>query len=95
MVVVWGLGGDIIIVRYAQKQCSLSVIRFFNSVIAPVLGVAIVMLLMGCAMMFLLDDSFLRLLACCLLTTLGMLISFFSFGLTKEELSKAVGIIRK
>ena len=95
MVVVWGLSGDIVIVRYAQKLCGLSVKHFFKSVLAPVLGVAIIMLLMGCSIMFILDDSFLRLLACCLLTTLGMLISFFSFGLTKEELSKAVGIIRK
>lgn len=95
MVVAWGLGGDVVIVRYAHKQCGLSVIHFFKGVLAPVLGVAIIMLVMGCTIMFVLDDSFLRLIACCLLTTLGMLISLFSFGLTKEEFNKAVEIIKK
>lgn len=95
MVALWGIGGDIVIVRYAQKLCGLPVMQFLKGVLVPVFGVAMMMLLMGCAMTFVLDECFLRLIICCLLTTAGLLISLLSFGMSKEERSRAIEILRK
>ena len=95
LVLVWGIGGDIVIVRYAQKLCGIPVNVFVKGVLAPVVGVSIVMLLMGCSVMYFGEDSFIRLILCCLLTTLGLLISLFSFGMSNEERSRVMEVIRR
>lgn len=95
MVVFWGIGGDIVIVRYAQKQCGLPVIQFVKGVLSPVLGVSVVMLLMGTLMTVLFEESFLRLLSSCVMTTVGLLISLLSFGMSKEERSRAMELVKR
>ena len=95
LVVVWGIGGDIVIVRYAQKLCGIPVMLFVKGVLARVMGVSIVMLLLGCSVKFFLDESFLRLILCCLLTTVGLLISLLSFGMSNEERCRVMQLIMK
>lgn len=85
MILIWGIGGDIVIVKYANKLCGLSVSNFLRGVIVPVIGVALVMLFMGYMIRFLLDEGLLRLVLCCLLTSIGMVVSFFLFGVTDKE----------
>lgn len=53
------------------------------------------MLLMGCLVKFILDESLLRLILCCLLTTLGLLVSLLSFGMSNEERSRVIELIRR
>lgn len=95
MVVFWGIGGDIVIVKYAQKQCGLPVIQFVKGVLSPVLGVSVVMLLMGTLMTVLFEESFLRLLSSCVMTTVGLAISLLSFGMSKEERCKVIELIKR
>ena len=95
MVVVWGLGGDIVIVRYAQKQCGLPVMQFVKGVLNPVLGVSVVMLLMGILMTCLFEESFFRLLLSCVMTSVGLLISLLSFGMSKDERSRAIELVKR
>lgn len=95
LVVVWGIGGDVVIVRYAQKLCGIPVMVFIKSVLSRVMGVSVVMLLMGCSVMFLLDESLLRLILCCILTTVGLLLSLLSFGMSNEERSRVMELIRR
>lgn len=95
MVVVWGIGGDVVIVRYAQKQCGIPVMLFLRGVLARVMGVSVVMLLMGCSMKFFMDESFWRLLLCCLLTTFGLLICLLTFGMSNKERSRVMELIRR
>ena len=95
MVVVWGIGGDVVIVRYAQKQCGIPVMVFLKGVVVRVMGVSVVMLLMGCCVKAFMDESFLRLLLCCLLTTFGLLISLLSFGMSDKERSRVMELIRR
>lgn len=95
LVVVWGIGGDVVIVRYAQKLCGIPVMVFIKGVLTRVLGVSIVMLLMGCSVMWFIDEGFLRLISCCILTTFGLLLSLLSFGMSNEERSRVIELIRR
>ena len=95
LVVVWGIGGDVVIVRYAQKLCGIPIMVFIKGVLACVMGVSIVMLLMGFSVKLLLDEGFLRLISCCLLTTIGLLLSLMSFGMSNEERSRVMELIRR
>ena len=95
MVVIWGIGGDIVIVRYAQKQCGLPVMQFVKGVLCPVLGVSVVMLLMGTLMTVLFEESFFRLLSSCVMTTVGLAISLLSFGMSKEERCRVIELVKR
>ena len=95
MILIWGIGGDIIIVKYAQKQCGLPITLFVSDVVIPVIGVTIVMLLLGYATTFVFDESLSRLIVSCIMTTFGLLVSLISFGMVKEERKVAMELVRK
>lgn len=95
MIVIWGLGGDIVVVRYANIQCGLPTMCFLRSVVVPVLGVTSVMLIMGFSATYFFEDSFIRLLLSIVLTTVGMLVSLFTFGMTSEERNKVIGLVKR
>lgn len=85
MIVFWGIGGDVVIVRYAKELCGLSISRFLYGVVAPILFVTITMCVGGYFVIIIFDESFLRLVITCAMTTIGMFFSFLLFGLTKDE----------
>lgn len=95
MIVVWGIGGDIVIVRYAQVLCGIPIKLFIKDVLSRVIGVSAVMLLMGCSLKFFLNESFLRLILCCLMTTIGLLISLLSFGISNEERCRVMELVKR
>lgn len=85
MIIVWGIGGDIVIVKYANLYCNLNIRNYIFSVLFPVFKVVIVMLVCGFAVQYALTESFLRLVVSCLATTAGMFLSIALFGLSKLE----------
>lgn len=85
MIIVWGIGGDIVIVKYANKYCNLGIRNYTLGVVFPVMKVAVIMLVCGMFLHSFMPESFLRLILCCVLTTIGMLLSVFYIGLTKQE----------
>lgn len=85
MIVVWAIGGNIVIVCYAKKNCGLNIVEYLNEVVKPVAGTIIVMLLFGAIPIMLLNPVFLRLLVTCVATTLGMTTALLLFAMTKEE----------
>ena len=95
MVVVWGIGGDIVIVRYAQKLCGISILLFVKRVLAPVLGASLMMLLMGWSSKFFVEECYLRLISCCLLTTVGLLVSLLTFGMSNDERLRVMKMLRR
>lgn len=95
MVIIWGIGGDLVIVRYAQKQCGLPVMEFVKGVLTPVVGVSVVMLLMGALMTCLIEESFFRLLSSCVMTTIGLLISLLLFGMSRDERMRAMEMVKR
>lgn len=95
MIVVWAIGGNIVIVYYAKKNCDLNVVEYLNEVVKPVAGTAIVMLFLGNVSLLLLNPGFLRLLVTCVATTLGMTVAVLLFAMTKEERALVKNIITR
>lgn len=85
MVVFMGIGGNIVIVFYAHKECSMSISAYIKDVLIPVLSTAFCMIAFGIIPLLILPDNFLRLIVSSILTTLGMIFSFKVIGMTLEE----------
>ena len=95
MLVFMGLGGNIVIIIYAHKECDMSVAAYFSDVITPVLFTTSFMIVLGIIPLILLPDNFIRLIACCFFTTFGMIISFKWKGMTFEEKDIIANIYNK
>lgn len=81
-----GLGGDIIIVYYAERKCDLSARSFFTDVVLRVMGISIVMIAFGLSYIYIFPfKSIASLLASGIVTTIGLVISLFTFGLSYSE----------
>ena len=93
MIVIWAIGGDIVIIYYAKKKCGLPVSLYFTNVILPLLGSAIVMLLCGIIPVAFMPESFGRLLITCVATTIGLLLAAMLFAMTKEEKTQVKGMV--
>lgn len=85
MIVVWAIGGDIVIVYYAKKTCGLKVGTYFRSVVFPLIGTAGLMTLFGMISFTFLNSGFLRLVITWNATTIGLLVASLLFAMTKEE----------
>ena len=90
MILVWGIGGDIVLLVYARKKCGLPASRFIREAILPILGMAIVMLVLGYIPSLFMDAGIVRLILCVLLTVAGFACSLFLFGMNKDEKSAFV-----
>lgn len=79
MIVVWAIGGNIIIVKYANKHCGLSINGYLKDVVLPIIIVSSIMLVIGAIPTFIFDCSFIRLITTCLITTIAMVASSWFF----------------
>lgn len=93
MIVIWSIGGDIVIVYYAGKNCGLKIGDYVKEVVMPIFGTAGVMLLGGGLSYCFLSTSFFRLVVTSIATTIGMLISLALFAITREERSVIISMI--
>lgn len=95
MIVVWAIGGNVVILVYAKKKCDLSVSVYLKNVMLPLLGTAFMMLLFGMISAFLFENGPIKLIITCVLTTMAMILSMFLFSITKEEKMQLYQIISK
>lgn len=95
-VIVLGVFGDFVIVHFAQEKCGLSIDLFIKNVVVPVVVTAIVMYVCGKSIVhFFPSENFLMLVVCFVFTTIGLLVSLCTLGLTSEEKDLVVGIMKK
>ena len=85
MIVVWAIGGDIVIVIYAQRKCALKVVDYLRDVCKPVVSVCCCMILLGLTTSVFFENSLYRLILTFLLTTVGMLFGMYFFGMNNTE----------
>ena len=85
MIVVWAIGGNVVIVYYANRKCGLNVQDFIYKVIFPLVSVSVFMISFGLVPVLLFEESFVRLSLTCTFTTLGMIISGWLFAINREE----------
>lgn len=85
MIIIWAIGGDAVIVHYAQKNCGLRVRDYCLKVVLPISGTVLMMFSFGSLPILLMNARFLRCLLTGLFSTIGMLLSCHLFVITKEE----------
>ena len=95
MIVVWAIGGNMIVVVCAKKLCGLSVKSFISGILLPVSGIASVMLTLGYLPRFFLQQGIYRLICCVFMTTFGFIVSLSLFGMRTEEKIIVMAPIRK
>ncbi len=95
MILVWSIGGDMVIVHYSHKQCGLRVMDFLRQVLCPVLAISIAMAIIGYGIQIILEESFVRLMLTCIVTTIVFASSIWMFVLKQEERSKSLMMIKK
>lgn len=94
MIVVWAIGGNMVIIYYSKRKCGLKVVEYVNKVVIPILGAAILMLMFGFVSYMTMSTSFLRLVTTCVATTIGMLVAAGLFAITKEEKAMVVNFVQ-
>lgn len=87
LIVFMGIGGDIVIIIFAQKLCGVSISKYLTNVILPLIGICIIMLLFGGIFTIITKDSILSLLGCCIITSIAMLIGLMWFCFSNYEKS--------
>ena len=94
-ILIWGLGGNFIIIYYAKRNCRVVVKDYIRVVLVPILFITILMIVSGSIICFSILPSFGRLLVTCLTTTVVMVIGLWLFGLNRTEKSLIKGFLQK
>ena len=95
MILIWSVGGDMVIVYYSKKQCGLRILDFLRQVVSPVLAICLAMSVIGYSLQVLMDESLVRLALTCIVTTVVFAASIWSFVLKEEERSKVLTTIKQ
>lgn len=95
MIVVWAVGGDIVIIQFAKRKCGLILKDYLMHVFAPLVITVFSMLICGSLSMLLMSESFVRFVITCLATTFGMFISAWFFAVTQDEKMLFLGFVRQ
>lgn len=95
MIMVWSVGGDIVIIHYSHKLCGLRVSDFLKQVFSPVVLVCLFMALLGILTHLLMAESFLRLLCTGAVTSSVFIFSVWTFILRKIERNKILEIVKQ
>lgn len=85
MIIIWGVGGDLVILHFAKANCSQPVLGWVKIVLLPLIEVILPMFAVGFLVIFLVPSSFIRLIVCCLMTSITMLACMWLFGLGEQE----------
>ena len=93
MILVWGIGGNSVIIMHAKKLYGVTVIRYLREVLTPILLVTFFMLVFGCLSHMLMKEGLVRLIMCSLLTTTAFFLSIFGFGLNNEEKNNLFNVV--
>lgn len=85
MIVIWALGGDVVMLYFAKQKCGLNITNYLLTVFLPIICTALVMILFGVLSILLLEEGLGRLVITCISTTIGMFISAYYYTISKKE----------
>lgn len=92
MIAVWAIGGDVVILIYANKKCEIRFNDYIQGVVFPLFKIFIVSFIIGLIPAFCLASSFLRLIVTLFLTSIVLIITIWVFALdfNEKEMLKAL-----
>lgn len=85
IIILLGVGGNIIILFYGHKECGLSIKAYFSTVFLPLTGCLIIMCISGYSLYFIEFSKPLRLILSTLASFIGFLAAMYMFGVSKKE----------
>ena len=88
MIIIGAFCGDIVIIYYAHQLCGINIKEYLLNIVLPLFGTTIIMCCLGLIPIVFLHSGVWRLLLTGVLSTVGMLVSCFSFAITEEEKQK-------
>lgn len=95
MITIWAIGGNIVIIRYANKVSNLKIIAFFREIVFPVISVVILMLALGYLPQLLMVEGFYRLIVSCVITSLVFIFMIWWRIFTNKERQMANDFVKK
>lgn len=95
MIIIWGIGGDCVMIYFAKQKCGLVIKEYINQVLLPLLGVALFMFVCGIIPTLSMNEGFARFFITCVLTTLGLFIAGWLFFISKEEKQILFELVKK
>lgn len=84
MIVIWGVGGNIVIMYYSNKLCGLHLNSYVKSIFR-VCFTTILVLISGCLVVNIMDSCFVRLIICSVMTSATLFMSIWTFNMNSEE----------
>lgn len=95
MIIVWALGGDIVIMHYAEKKCQLDTKDYVKHVVIPIVVINIITFSIGIIPSLVINPSFLRLIITCIVTSIAIMVSIWFFGMEAAEKNLVLAQYRK
>lgn len=95
MITIWAIGGNIVIIRYANKVSNLKIIAFFREIFFPVISVVILMLALGYLPQLLMVEGFYRLIVSCVITSLVFIFMIWWRIFTNKERQMVNDFVKK
>lgn len=93
MIVVWAIGGDVVIVYYAKEKCDFNTCLYIRRVVIPIIGTASLMIIFGIFVVLFMGEGLLRLFLTCIFTSVGMFVAAVAFAVTKHEMVLFKGFV--
>lgn len=84
-IMVYAIGGNIIIIKYAHTHCGFSARTYFFDIVIPVIIVSLLMFVSGKAVTFGFKESFVRVLITCSVTSCVFLVLLWFYVLRRNE----------
>lgn len=85
MITIWAIGGDMVIMQYANKVSKLKKIVFLREVVFPVVIIVLFMLAFGYLPQLLMEEGFFRLVVSCIVTSLVFVLIIWLYIFTTDE----------
>ena len=95
MITIWAIGGNIVIIRYANKVSNLKIIAFFRKIVFPVISVVILMLALGYLPQLLMVEGFYRFIVSCVITSLVFIFMIWWRIFTNKERQMVNDFVKK
>lgn len=95
MITIWSIGGDMVIMQYANKVSKLKKIAFLREVVFPVIIIVLFMLAFGYLPQLLMEEGFFRLVVSCIVTSLVFVLIIWLYIFTSDERQMVNNLVGK
>lgn len=95
MIVFWAIGGDVVIMSYAKKKCGVAIPGYLKSVVMPIIAMGCFMLTFGYIPMLFMPESFIRLIATGIVTSIVLIVTCYLWGLDRSEKLVVTSLFQK